>query len=97
MSFALVGKTFPLASDQRPTDAEYAAIGFVPHDMPRHYVRAVWTGEKRPPRKGEWFLSGAIVEAYKTPADCEHAFHIARLVRCEQVYKIVDRGTYGKG
>lgn len=41
---------------------------------------AVWTGEKRPPRKGEWYLSGAIVEAYRAPNDLTTPFHIARVV-----------------
>lgn len=27
------------------------------------------TGEKRPPRKGEWYLSGAIPAAYRAPND----------------------------
>lgn len=44
-------------------------------------VRAVWTGEKRPPRKGEWYLSGAIVETYRAPNDITEAMHIARLVQ----------------
>lgn len=28
-------------------------------------VKAVWTGEKRPVKAGEWYLSGAIPEAYQ--------------------------------
>lgn len=42
-------------------------------------VRARWTGEKRPPRKGEWYLSGAIIEAYRAPNDLTQSFHIAKL------------------
>lgn len=44
-------------------------------------LRAQWTGEKRPPRKGEWFLSGAIVEAYRSYNDLDTPYHIARIVR----------------
>jgi len=44
-------------------------------------VRAIYTGEKRPPRKGEWYLSGAIPEAYRAPNDLTTPFHIATLVR----------------
>jgi hypothetical protein len=44
-------------------------------------VSAQWTGEKRPPRKGEWYLSGAIIEAYLAPNDLSTPYHIARLVR----------------
>ena len=29
----------------------------------------VWTGEHRAPRKGEWFRSGAIPEAYQESTD----------------------------
>lgn len=43
-------------------------------------VRARWTGEKRQPKQGEWYLSGAIVEAYRAPNDLSSSFHIARLV-----------------
>jgi len=39
-----------------------------------------WTGEKRCPRKGEWFLSGAIIEGYKATNDLSTVYHIAREV-----------------
>jgi len=40
---------------------------------------AVATGEKRPPKAGEWFLSGAIVEAYKAANDLSSPYPIAQL------------------
>ena len=43
-------------------------------------IRARWTGETRPPLKGEWYLSGAIIEAYRAPSDLLTPYHIARLV-----------------
>jgi len=43
-------------------------------------VRAVYTGQKRKPKKGEWYLSGARVSAYMAPNDLDTEFHIARLV-----------------
>jgi hypothetical protein len=47
------------------------------------FLRAEATGEFRVPGKGEWYLSGAIPEAYK--AGHKHRmttkFNIARLVR----------------
>ena len=52
-------------------------------------VRAVATGEKRPPKKGEWYLSGAVVEAYKAENNLTSSFHIARLVVVEQIDRIV--------
>ena len=36
------------------------------------------TGEFRPPKAGEWYLSGAIIEAYKARADFTTACWIAR-------------------
>lgn len=61
-----------------PTTTELKAIGI---GKPYPYqIGAVWTGEKRPPRKGEWYLSGAKIEAYRAPNDLTTAFHIARLV-----------------
>ena len=46
-----------------------------------HNVMAQPTVEKRTPRKGEWFLSGAFVEAYQAPNDLTMIYHLARLVR----------------
>lgn len=32
----------------------------------------------RAPRKGEFYLSGAIVAAYRAPADLESRYHVVR-------------------
>ena len=32
-------------------------------------ICAIYTGETRPPKQGEWYLSGAIIEAYRAPND----------------------------
>jgi hypothetical protein len=50
----------------------------------RRHIAAVWNGEKRWPKKGEWYLSGAVVTAYKAPNDLNMSFHIARIVRIKQ-------------
>lgn len=50
---------------------------------PPQRVMAVFSGELRPPKKGEWYLSGAIVEAYQAPNDLQDAYYIAKLVRVE--------------
>jgi hypothetical protein len=47
------------------------------------YVR---TGEKRPPRKGEWYLSGAIPNAYRAPNDLSIAYHILREATKEETH-----------
>jgi len=51
----------------------------------RSQVRALWTGEKRPPRKGEWYLSGAIIAAYQAPNDLTLNHCIAKIVRARKV------------
>lgn len=43
-------------------------------------IAAQWTGEKRPPKAGEFYLSGSIVEAYYSGGDMTYPYHIARLV-----------------
>jgi hypothetical protein len=62
---ARVGR-YPLA-DRPPTGS-------------KRLLRARWTGEFRAPRAGEWYLSGAIVEAYQAPNDLTSMFHIAELI-----------------
>jgi len=47
------------------------------------HPRAVYTGEKRKPLKGEWYLSGAIIKAYKAPNDLNSEYYIAELVNFE--------------
>lgn len=44
----------------------------------------VWTGEKRCPKKGEWFLSGSYIEGYRAFADMTTPYHIGKLVRKDQ-------------
>ena len=50
----------------------------------------MWTGEKRPPKAGEFYLSGAVIEAHRSPGDMSHPYHIAhevlrpRCLRCGQ-------------
>lgn len=55
-----------------------------------HYIgaankRAVWTGEYRQPKRGEWYLSGAIPAAYQAPNDLTTPFHILRLVNIRTI------------
>ena len=48
-------------------------------------LRAVKTGEKRPPKAGEWFISGAIPEAHRATNDLRDPYLIAKLVVVEEV------------
>jgi len=63
------------------------------HRYPNHKV--VLTGEFRPPRKGEWYASGAIVEGYQAANDLTTAFRICRLVRVKMVEVIVPEASHG--
>jgi len=63
---------FPLADC--PTMAER------PAGVTRRNLRCEATGEFRAPKKGEWYLSGALPEGYKAPADLNAEYHIARLI-----------------
>lgn len=51
--------------------------------------RVLATGEFRPPRKGEWYLSGAIIESYQAKANLLQPYHIGRLVRGKTVTRWV--------
>jgi hypothetical protein len=44
-------------------------------------LRILATNENRPPRKGEWYISGSIPEGYLAPATLDYPYTIGRLVR----------------
>lgn len=49
-------------------------------------LRARWTGEKRVPKKGEWYLSGSLIAACRAPNDLTMMeYHIAEIIRTETV------------
>jgi len=50
---------------------------------PTKEIRAVLTGEKRAPKKGEWYLSGAIPAGYTAPNDFSTEYCILKLVLVE--------------
>jgi hypothetical protein len=50
-------------------------------------IAAIRTGEYRKPRKGEWYLSGAIVEAYQAKNDLDTPYQIAKLVKTKTTTK----------
>lgn len=61
----------------------------LPDGNTRANTRARATGERRRPKSGEWFLSGAIVEAYRARADMTVERQIARLVVGRMVWRMV--------
>lgn len=65
--------------------ADEDALG-LPAGLTRATTRALWTGETRPPKRGEWYLSGAVVEAYRAPSDLTWACRIATLVAGRMVW-----------
>lgn len=70
-----------------PTREELRALGFKDDKHHRRYyiknnifwVMASRTGKKRPPKKGEWYISGATPEAYRAPNDLTDSFYIVEL------------------
>ena len=64
---------------------------FYPVEGKPSNIKAIRTMDKRRPKKGEYYLSGAIVTAYRAPNDLETAYYIAQLVEVEEIktYRIV--------
>lgn len=65
----------------RPSDEEFKRLG-MDRDCPEwHLIRAKLTGEFREPKKGEWYISGAIPNGYRALEDLTAKYHIAVLVK----------------
>lgn len=73
--------TFYPLGDRHPLQREH-----------RSNVKAIWSGEKRKPKKDEWFLSGAIPHAYQAPNDLSTVYHIAKIVLTETIRVIRIKG-----
>jgi hypothetical protein len=63
-----------------PVDSRHLGYHQVVVENENYRLGAIKIGEKRPPKAGEWYLSGAIPEAYRSKADQFPAFPIVRLV-----------------
>lgn len=87
------GQLFPLAEQPNREDWKTLGLEHLPVKVRRKLcsvlpslglslgkLKVKWTGEKRPPKKGEWFLSGAIVEGYRAPNDLSSSYLIGKLV-----------------
>ena len=70
---SLHGKFFPLGDT--PTQEELASL----RTSIWRALRGTATGEFREPKAGEWYLSGAVVHAYKAPNDLSSKYWIAQL------------------
>ena len=67
-------KTYPLG-DRHPAQKSYLDDS----------IKAINTKEYRNPKKGDWFLSGAEVTAYKAPNDLSCKYYIAKIVKIETI------------
>ena len=96
-------KTYPLANLQKPTPEQLADLQLARHGFSlmrtlsgARYkwkdIRAVKTGEFRPPVAGEWYLSVAIPEAYRAIGDMHQRMWICRLVLTNYCEKIIRPG-----
>ena len=72
-------KIYPIAQ----SDRRYLPSAL--RQMPMERVKCRTIGEFRCPKKGEGYLSGAIIEAYYAPNDLSTQFHIAKLVKVEKI------------
>ena len=54
-----------------------------------HRLMAKWSGEKRPPKKGQWYLSGAVIEAYQAKRDLDAPYPIAEIYSTREVKSYV--------
>ena len=86
--------------DKLTREGRYPVRDFVPDTGLTHVngsparkgIAGKWTGDYRPPRAGEYYISGAIPEVYRAPNDLITPYHIARLVRIavETRYQITE-------
>jgi hypothetical protein len=51
----------------------------------QHGYRVKWTGKMGKPKKGEWYLSGAIIEGYRANNDLTVEYPIGKLCRVRKV------------
>ena len=75
------GKNFVRVMDPL-TESDLQALDLEKADLRQKdlKVRAFPTGETRTPRKGEWYISGAIPEAYRAKSDLSSRHVMARLI-----------------
>jgi hypothetical protein len=85
------GKVYPLGDALNDRERGFFGIPKNPYGIPEnrvlgHKIMGIWDGKpRRPPKKGEWYLSGAAINAYRAPNDLTTEFHIAKLCRVEAV------------
>ena len=76
-------KLYPLGDGLSSEERKF--FGVTLNDVWAKDISAVRTAFHRCPKKGEWYLSGAIPTAYKAPNDFSTEYRIAKLVKTETV------------
>lgn len=64
----------------------YKVVDNIPKVENKRKIRAIDSGEYRSPKKGEFYLTGAVISAYRAPNDYPEysKFRIAKLVEVEE-------------
>lgn len=70
---------FPMASEEQHTGG-----------LDRRTTRFVYSGERRNPKRGEWYLSGSFIEAWLAPNDLSTEYHIAVPVPGRMVWEPIE-------
>lgn len=82
--------------DRQPLMQLLQANGAAPRENWRATsdYKARWTGENRPPRKGEWYLSGSYIECYQARQDFTSHYPIAEICEVEEVKTLTVKRTF---
>jgi hypothetical protein len=89
-------KLYPLAESYHGTEEKQINLPSLGNMSNR--IMAQYIGEFRPPKKGEWYLSGSQIEAYQCCSDSfTTSYHIARIVLTRkietiEIVKVLDNG-----
>ena len=78
-------KTYPLAELAPSSLRKSYGFGFITQRDAKRAIRCVLTGEKRAPKKGEWYLSGARPSGWEAKNDLSTEYHIVKLVLTEKI------------
>jgi len=75
-------KIYPLGDILTVKEAESLKISTEFNSRYGHKnIGAIKSGEYRSPKKGEWYISGAIPSAYRAPNDLSSKYIIGKLVK----------------
>jgi len=81
--------TYYKLGDRHPAQGKFGvylpSVDYAPMPKNGKHVKAIWGGEYREPKKGEWYLSGCegFVTAYRAPNDLSYEYFIAKIVEVE--------------